>query len=233
MTKALAAAMRAAVRGHRADRQSASGDAGRALHRHGPCVAPVPTRAGRRGTAAWLSGARSFMWDFIVETMKDRAVILTTHSMEECEALCSRIGILVQGALTCLGTSQHLKHRFGRCVGRRVSLRAGRGHGRGWCVRGACPCSGFQLDISTADKDLRPARDFVTRACSSSPRTLRSCPAQPRALMGSVRAETFRGATEVECFGGKLKFNIPPQDMTLATMFTCGPAAVPRLCFAR
>ena len=31
--------------------------------------------------------------------MSQRAVILTTHSMEECEALCQRIGILVSGAL--------------------------------------------------------------------------------------------------------------------------------------
>jgi ABC-type multidrug transport system ATPase subunit len=58
--------------------------------------------------------SRRFMWDFISETMADRAVILTTHSMEECEALCQRIGMLVHGQLKCLGTSQHLKTRFGK-----------------------------------------------------------------------------------------------------------------------
>lgn len=35
-------------------------------------------------------------------------------SMEECEALCQRIGIMVGGRLRCLGTSQHLKTRFGK-----------------------------------------------------------------------------------------------------------------------
>jgi ABC-type multidrug transport system ATPase subunit len=55
--------------------------------------------------------ARRFMWDFLNETMATRAVILTTHSMEECEALCNRIGILVAGELKCLGSSQHLKSR--------------------------------------------------------------------------------------------------------------------------
>ena len=40
-------------------------------------------------------------------------VILTSHSMEECEALCSRIGIMTAGRLRCLGTVQHLKNRFG------------------------------------------------------------------------------------------------------------------------
>jgi ABC-type multidrug transport system ATPase subunit len=42
------------------------------------------------------------------------AIILTTHSMEECEALSNRVGIMVGGRLRCLGTLQHLKDRFGK-----------------------------------------------------------------------------------------------------------------------
>ena len=42
------------------------------------------------------------------------SVVLTTHSMEECEALCSRIGIMAHGKLRCLGSAQHLKTKFGR-----------------------------------------------------------------------------------------------------------------------
>jgi ABC-type multidrug transport system ATPase subunit len=34
------------------------------------------------------------------------SVILTTHSMEECEALCPRIGIMAGGKLRCLGSAQ-------------------------------------------------------------------------------------------------------------------------------
>ena len=45
---------------------------------------------------------------------KDRpSVILTTHNMEECEALCPRIGIMANGKLRCLGSAQHLKNKFG------------------------------------------------------------------------------------------------------------------------
>lgn len=33
---------------------------------------------------------------------------------EECEALCSRVSIMVGGRLRCLGSCQHLKNRFGR-----------------------------------------------------------------------------------------------------------------------
>ena len=33
--------------------------------------------------------------------------------MEECEALCTRIAIMVNGELRCLGSPQHLKNKFG------------------------------------------------------------------------------------------------------------------------
>ncbi|KDO21519.1 hypothetical protein SPRG_12483 [Saprolegnia parasitica CBS 223.65] len=60
--------------------------------------------------------SRRFMWELISDistTQRESTVILTTHSMEECEALCSRVGIMVSGQLECLGSIQHLKHRFG------------------------------------------------------------------------------------------------------------------------
>lgn len=41
-----------------------------------------------------------------------RGVVLTSHSMEECEALCSRLTIMVNGRFQCLGTPQHLKIKF-------------------------------------------------------------------------------------------------------------------------
>eukprot|EP01031_Cornospumella_fuschlensis_P022275 gene22275-27238_t len=61
--------------------------------------------------------ARRFMWKVIarMSTLESRcSVMLTTHSMEEAEALCSRIGVMVNGQLQCLGSAQHLKHRFGQ-----------------------------------------------------------------------------------------------------------------------
>ncbi len=64
--------------------------------------------------------SRRFMWQFLSSTMKNRAVILTTHSMEECEALCARIGILVLGKMQCIGSSQHLKSKYG--VGYQINL---------------------------------------------------------------------------------------------------------------
>ncbi|XP_062865086.1 phospholipid-transporting ATPase ABCA1 [Trichomycterus rosablanca] len=58
--------------------------------------------------------ARRFLWDCILSVIKEgRSVVLTSHSMEECEALCTRMAIMVNGRFKCLGSIQHLKSRFG------------------------------------------------------------------------------------------------------------------------
>ncbi|XP_056600911.1 ATP-binding cassette sub-family A member 2 isoform X1 [Triplophysa dalaica] len=58
--------------------------------------------------------ARRFLWNLILDIIKTgRSVVLTSHSMEECEALCTRLGIMVNGRFKCMGSIQHLKNRFG------------------------------------------------------------------------------------------------------------------------
>ncbi|XP_051789234.1 retinal-specific phospholipid-transporting ATPase ABCA4 isoform X1 [Erpetoichthys calabaricus] len=58
--------------------------------------------------------SRRFLWNSIMSVIRDgRAVVLTSHSMEECEALCTRLAIMVNGTFKCLGTIQHLKYKFG------------------------------------------------------------------------------------------------------------------------
>lgn len=52
-----------------------------------------------------------------------QSVLLTSHSMEECEALCSRIIIMSRGTLRCVGTSGHLKAKFGQGYSLQVKLR--------------------------------------------------------------------------------------------------------------
>ena len=60
--------------------------------------------------------ARRFMWS-VVEKISQRdkksAVILTTHSMEEAEALSTKMGIMVRGGIfRCFGSAQHIKNKF-------------------------------------------------------------------------------------------------------------------------
>lgn len=58
--------------------------------------------------------ARSDLWDTI-RTLKGKiTIILTTHYMEEAEALADRIGIMKAGRLLALGTAEELKARAGK-----------------------------------------------------------------------------------------------------------------------
>ena len=54
--------------------------------------------------------ARRKIWETINNIRKSgTSVILTSHSMEECEALCDRLAIMVNGSFQCLGGPQHIK----------------------------------------------------------------------------------------------------------------------------
>ena len=52
---------------------------------------------------------------------------MTTHSLDEAEALCQRIAIMVSGSLRCIGSSQMLKERYGE--GHVLDVKAPRGRG--------------------------------------------------------------------------------------------------------
>ncbi|GAA0183036.1 ATP-binding cassette [Lithospermum erythrorhizon] len=57
--------------------------------------------------------SRNNLWKVVKQAKQDRAIILTTHSMEEAEHLCDRIGIFVDGSLQCIGNPKELKGRYG------------------------------------------------------------------------------------------------------------------------
>ena len=45
--------------------------------------------------------ARRFMWRVVAKLIKNKecAVVLTTHDMEEAEALCTKLGIMTKGGV--------------------------------------------------------------------------------------------------------------------------------------
>lgn len=56
------------------------------------------------------------MWQVVgdIAKAKTSAVVLTTHSMEEAEALCTKMAIMVKGGIfKCFGPAQHIKTKFG------------------------------------------------------------------------------------------------------------------------
>ena len=56
---------------------------------------------------------RRQLWDILSCQKGKRAVILTTHSMEEADVLCTRIGIVSDGILRCVAPQVRLKSLYG------------------------------------------------------------------------------------------------------------------------
>lgn len=57
--------------------------------------------------------ARYELWDVIRGLKGKVTIVLTTHYMEEAEALSNRIGILKDGRLLCCGTAAQIRERAG------------------------------------------------------------------------------------------------------------------------
>ena len=73
--------------------------------------------------------SRRHVWDIITAAKPGRAIVLTTHSMEEADVLGDRIAIMARGSIRALGSSLRLKQKYGS--GYQVRGSAGRGRGGG------------------------------------------------------------------------------------------------------
>ncbi|VVC36008.1 Hypothetical protein CINCED_3A013120 [Cinara cedri] len=59
--------------------------------------------------------SRRNLWQLLAASQRGgQAVVLTSHSMDECEALCNRLTIMVDGVMKCIGNIQYLKNRYGQ-----------------------------------------------------------------------------------------------------------------------
>lgn len=67
---------------------------------------------------------KRYIWNNINKIRDSgKCIILTSHSMEECEALCTRLAIMVNGHFKCLGSLQHLKNKFSQGYTLTIKLR--------------------------------------------------------------------------------------------------------------
>ncbi|ORY52597.1 hypothetical protein BCR33DRAFT_711869 [Rhizoclosmatium globosum] len=56
--------------------------------------------------------SKRHMWDVITSLLEHHAVVITTHSMEEAEAISNRLAIMSRGQLKCIGSMGHLRNKF-------------------------------------------------------------------------------------------------------------------------
>ncbi|KAF9912587.1 ATP-binding cassette sub- A member 1 [Linnemannia zychae] len=66
---------------------------------------------------------RRHVWTFLAQFKRGRSILLTTHSMEEADALGDKVAIMVSGHLKAIGNTTRLKNKFGN--GYRVELALG------------------------------------------------------------------------------------------------------------
>jgi len=80
--------------------------------------------------------------------------------MEECEALCTRLAIMVNGRFKCLGSTQHLKNKFARGYTLTVKIKkvpAPLMNG----IASTDPCN-FSKEVDSYD--LQPVREFIVES---------------------------------------------------------------------
>ena len=67
--------------------------------------------------------ARRSMWSIIhrMSTLGNSAVIMSTHSMDEAETLCKKMGIMINGEFACYGKPNEIKEKYGK--GYEISIR--------------------------------------------------------------------------------------------------------------
>jgi len=50
----------------------------------------------------------------MLKHLKGSSIMLTTHRMDEAEALCDTIAIMINGKFVCFGSPSHLKAKYGQ-----------------------------------------------------------------------------------------------------------------------
>ncbi|KAL1110607.1 hypothetical protein AAG570_008135, partial [Ranatra chinensis] len=57
--------------------------------------------------------SRRKLWNVLEQSRKNgQTFVICSHSMDECEAVCTRITIMACGQMRCIGSVQYLKHKY-------------------------------------------------------------------------------------------------------------------------
>lgn len=144
-------------------------------------------------SAAVDAGAKRHLWKVIKCRGADQTVVLTTHSMEEAEALCDRIAIQVQGQLRCIGSPAHIKRMYG---------------------------AGYQLELFIEPPSLQGSfrrgdtagSNRLQRASSASFKEHAEMADSTNPILRFVREKVTPGAETLESHAARYLFQLPPVD---------------------
>lgn len=138
--------------------------------------------------------ARRCLWAALAAAMaRGRSLLLTSHSMEECEALCSRLVVMVNGRLCCLGSPMHLKSKFG---------------------------DGFTLLVKVAQPGLALARQRLERQTSTDSARLAAAGLEERvAVVRRAVDQRFPAARLKAAHHGLLHFHLADAGLAWSAVF--------------
>ncbi|RHW67284.1 ABC transporter [Trypanosoma brucei equiperdum] len=136
--------------------------------------------------------ARRKIWSVIERAACQCAVVLTTHHLEEVEALAHRVAIMKDGTMRCVGRNAHLKDKYG---------------------------AGYEMHICVAEGEL-PAlvREFVDRQFAGA--TLRECKGRQLvyALPRSTSlADAFRTLESSKGLLGIVDYSVSQQQLNVCS----------------
>jgi ATP-binding cassette subfamily A (ABC1) protein 3 len=141
--------------------------------------------------------ARRHLWNALTELVAvGKSIVLTSHSMEECEALCTRLAIMVNGEFKSLGSAQHLKNKFGS--GYTLSIKAMRS------PLGPDGTTVYRTNVPTLG-DLGPSLSLCSFTLSR--------------IDERVFNSVFPGATVLEEHDGYATINLPSNGLSWSEIF--------------
>ncbi|KAG9307569.1 hypothetical protein G9A89_023134 [Geosiphon pyriformis] len=111
---------------------------------------------------------RRLIWNIVQEAKAGRTIVLTTHSMEEAEVLCNRIGIMAKGTLRCLGPQLRLKEIYGRGFKLSFSCRPKNTEQATAYIESLLPPSAKKLDsfVTNVSYEFEPQPGLISRLFS-------------------------------------------------------------------
>ncbi|XP_058458945.1 cholesterol transporter ABCA5-like [Malaya genurostris] len=144
--------------------------------------------------------SKRFLWDTILASFHGkRCAMLTTHSMEEADALCSRVGIMVKGELRCLGSTQHLKNLYGAGYTLEIKLKH---------VESVYNDTPIESQPSSSQEQLQ--LDQSVDHIAANP-VINNCIDNRSMALRNFVTDLFPSATLEESFADRLVYSVPQQ----------------------
>ncbi|XP_053687568.1 cholesterol transporter ABCA5-like [Sabethes cyaneus] len=144
--------------------------------------------------------SKRFLWDTILASFHGtRCAMLTTHSMEEADALCSRVGIMVKGELRCLGSTQHLKNLYGAGYTLEIKLKH---------VESVYSETPIESQPSSSQEQLQ--LDQSVDHIAATP-VISNCIDNRSMALRNFVTDLFPSATLEESFADRLVYSVPQQ----------------------